>query len=154
MPVVKLCLAFLVAALTITAALVLSQPAADTSREKKQAWVSPIPAAPRAPAAPPVASPVVTPPVPAAPTPLTVTSWRWARTSWGTAAISGIVTNASARHYRYVQVTFTLYNKRGAQVGSAFTNIAHLDAYGTWEFQALALADGVHTAKLQEVTGF
>src|SRR2546427_12106683 len=113
MPVVNLCLAFLVAPLTTTAAIVLSHPAPAPPREKKQAWVSPIPAAPRAPAAPPVASPVDTPPVPAAPAPLTVTRWRCARTGWDTAALTGIVTNASARHDTFVDVSETRPSNRG-----------------------------------------
>lgn len=90
---------------------------------------------------------------PAAETTLHVTGWAW-KTRSGVPVIEGFVRNPSQRHYRYVQVIFTLYNKHGVQVGSALANVNHLEAAGTWKFQALALAEGVRTARLQEITGF
>ena len=67
--------------------------------------------------------------------------------------IVGSVRNMSAKQYRYVQVQFTLYDKDGAQVGSALANVNNLEAHGLWKFKAIVLEDSAMKAKFAELTG-
>ena len=67
--------------------------------------------------------------------------------------IVGSVRNQSAKQYKYVQVQFSLYDKDGAQVGSAFDNVSNLEANGLWKFKAIVLEDSAVKAKLAELTG-
>jgi hypothetical protein len=50
--------------------------------------------------------------------------------------ITGSVKNACDRHYRYVQITFKLFDASGAVVGTALANQSSLDAGETWKFKA------------------
>lgn len=90
------------------------------------------------------------------PAPLAVTSWHWAHNTLpGLVSIEGIVTNPSAKHYRYAQVSFNLYDKHGNQVGSTLANVNNLEAYGTWKFHTLLVSNAhVETGKSQGVIGF
>jgi len=68
--------------------------------------------------------------------------------------IVGSVRNQSAKQYKYVQVQFTLYDKDGAQVGSALANVTNLEANGLWKFKAIVLEDSAMKAKFAELTGW
>ncbi|MEF9969939.1 MAG: FxLYD domain-containing protein [Ruthenibacterium sp.] len=70
--------------------------------------------------------------------------------------IKGIVKNNSGKDCTYVQITFTLYDKDGNQIGTALDNINNLEKDGTWKFKAMALAEEGEIAnyKLTEITGF
>lgn len=68
----------------------------------------------------------------------------------------GIVINNKDRDLSYAQVTFTLYDADGNQIGTALDNINNLKAGGTWKFKALALCDKDEIAswELTEITGY
>ena len=71
--------------------------------------------------------------------------------------IEGKITNNTNKDYSYAQVTFNLYDKDGAQLGTAVDNINHFEANGTWKFKAIGLtgdSNKVKTFKLAEITGF
>ena len=68
--------------------------------------------------------------------------------------IVGSVRNQSAKQYRYVQVQFTLYDKDGAQVGSALANVTNLEANGLWKFKAIVLEDSATVAKFAKATAW
>lgn len=71
--------------------------------------------------------------------------------------IEGTIKNNTDKQYNYVQVTFNLYDKDGAQIGSALANINNLEANGLWKFKAIgSIGDGksVDSYKLIEITGF
>lgn len=72
----------------------------------------------------------------------------------GNPTVTGTVKNSSSKKYGYVQVQFNLYDKAGAQVGSALANINNLEPNGTWKFEAIVLQDNVATARLESVSGF
>lgn len=71
--------------------------------------------------------------------------------------IVGTIKNNRNKRYSYVQVTFNLYDKNGAQLGTAIANINNLDPYGTWRYDAIGLISNVEDVasyKLGEITGF
>lgn len=84
---------------------------------------------------------------------LSVLSWDFENGSYGTQYITGTVRNNSNDRISYAQIEFALYDKSGAQVGTALDNIAQLDAGGTWKFKAVILEQGVAEAKLVGVRG-
>ena len=57
--------------------------------------------------------------------------------------ISGRIRNNTAKTYSYVQVTYTLYNKAGDNVGTARTNANNLAPGEIWNFKAVGFtSDG------------
>lgn len=68
--------------------------------------------------------------------------------------IKGIVENRRSRKLNYVQITFNLYDKSGAQVGSAMANINGLEPGGKWKFEANSFGKDFSTYKFSELTGF
>lgn len=68
--------------------------------------------------------------------------------------IEGTVKNNTDRSFSYAQITFNLYDKDGAQVGTAMDNISNLDANGTWKIKAIGMADNIASYKLAEITGW
>lgn len=73
-----------------------------------------------------------------------------------TAKVTGTFTNNSGTEMSYVQVSYTLFDESGAQVGTALANTNNLADGGTWKFEALATAtpDKIASFKLGDVTGF
>ena len=84
---------------------------------------------------------------------LNVESWGWKNSEYGS-YIVGTVKNPSGKKYSYVQVDFNLYDKAGAQIGTAMANVNNLEPYGTWKFKALALEDNAQNARLNSVNGY
>ena len=70
--------------------------------------------------------------------------------------VEGTIKNNSSEKYSYAQVTFTLYDESGAQIGTAMDNINDLEPGGTWKFKAICLAPSGNVAsyKLSEITGW
>lgn len=68
--------------------------------------------------------------------------------------ITGSVVNRRKNKLRYVQITFNLYDKSGAQVGSAVANVNGLEPDGTWKFKATSFGKDFSTYKFDELTGF
>ncbi len=58
--------------------------------------------------------------------------------------ISGVIKNNCGRDFRYVQVSFQLFDSSGATVGIAFTNMVGLAKGETWQFQARGFTPSVH----------
>ncbi|MRT18405.1 zinc ribbon domain-containing protein, partial [Vitellibacter sp. q18] len=53
--------------------------------------------------------------------------------------IKGVIKNNSGHDISYAQVTFTLYDKDGNQLGTAMDNINDLKKDGTWKFKAMGM---------------
>lgn len=68
--------------------------------------------------------------------------------------IVGIIKNNTSNDKSYIQVTFTLYDADGNNIGTAIDNTNNLKADGTWKFEAIILEDNVATFELDEVSGF
>jgi hypothetical protein len=58
--------------------------------------------------------------------------------------ISGVIKNNCGRDFRYVQVSFKLFDSSGETVGIAFTNLVGLAKGETWQFQARGFTPSVH----------
>ncbi|MEN6411420.1 MAG: FxLYD domain-containing protein [Veillonellales bacterium] len=61
--------------------------------------------------------------------------------------------NNSNKKYRYAEIRFTLHDKSGAQVGTAMTNTADIEANAVWKFKALIIDERATSYKLAGVTG-
>jgi hypothetical protein len=72
----------------------------------------------------------------------------------GVTAIVGQVRNNTGKTYRYVSINFSLYDKSGAQVGTALAGISGLNAYGTWKFRAFVTEKDAYRFDLQSLSGF
>lgn len=69
--------------------------------------------------------------------------------------VIGGIRNNLDKQYSYVQVTFNLYNKDGAQIGTAMDNINNLEPNGIWKFKAIGIVgEMVDTYKLTDITGW
>lgn len=70
------------------------------------------------------------------------------------AEITGTVINRRNRKLRYAQITFSLYDESGAQVGTALANINGLEPDGRWKFKATAFGTDFARYKFSELSGF
>jgi hypothetical protein len=70
-----------------------------------------------------------------------------------TGKITGEVVNRRNRKLSYVQVTVSLYDDSGVQVGSALANVNGLEAGGKWKFEAVT-AVRFAKFKVSDLTGF
>jgi hypothetical protein len=52
--------------------------------------------------------------------------------------ITGSLKNNCGRNFRYIQIRYKLFDRSGAVVGTAFTNLASLANGEIWKFQAHA----------------
>jgi hypothetical protein len=68
--------------------------------------------------------------------------------------ISGAVINRRTRKLNYAQITFILYDKSGAQVGTAFANITDLEPRATWKFSATTFGTDFSSYKFSELDGY
>ena len=73
---------------------------------------------------------------------------------YGNQIIVGVIKNNTSVDKDYIQVSFTLYDANGNNIGTAWTNTNNLKAGGTWKFEAMISEDGMATFELDEVTGF
>ena len=74
-----------------------------------------------------------------------------------TAKITGTFTNLTDKKLSYVQLSYTIFDADGAQIGTAYANTNNLDAGGTWKYEAAYFSsdtDEVASYKLSDVSGF
>ena len=74
--------------------------------------------------------------------------------NYGYITITGEIKNNTNKTYAYAQVTFTLYDESGAQVGTVMDNINDFEANGVWKFKAIGLSNGCTTYKCTGITGW
>lgn len=68
--------------------------------------------------------------------------------------IAGTVVNRTGRKLTYAQITFNLYDRSGAQVGTALANINGLEPDGRWNFKAHSFGTNFDSFKFSELTGY
>ena len=68
--------------------------------------------------------------------------------------IVGTIKNNSGMEKGYIEVTFTLYDADGNNIGTALANTNNLKDGGTWKFEAIVLEDDVASFELNEITGY
>jgi hypothetical protein len=79
--------------------------------------------------------------------------WQITQGEYGFTTITGTVKNEGG-NLSYAQITFSLLDSSGAQVGSALANINNLRAGGRWKFEAMCLQDDFKTARLEAIEGW
>jgi hypothetical protein len=79
--------------------------------------------------------------------------WKFTTGKYGNSIITGTVKNNSSKTYSYAHITFGVYDKENAKIGTALANIDNLEANGSWKFEASVLQDNAYTVKLEEVRG-
>lgn len=72
----------------------------------------------------------------------------------GFTTITGEIKNNTNKTYSYVQVTFSLYDASGAQVGTAMDNINNFEANGSWHFSAIGSGNNATSYKCTGITGW
>jgi hypothetical protein len=68
--------------------------------------------------------------------------------------ITGIVVNRRSKRISYAQISFNLYDRSGAQIGSAMDNINNLDPGAKWKFKANSFGQDFAKYKFSELSGF
>lgn len=68
--------------------------------------------------------------------------------------IVGTIKNNSGSDKGYIQISFTLYDADGNNIGTALANTNNLKDGGTWKFEAIVLEDDVASFELNEITGY
>jgi hypothetical protein len=68
--------------------------------------------------------------------------------------IKGTVHNPSTRTFSLATISFDLFDKSGARVGTALDNINNLAPGQAWKFKAYILDKGAQNAKLAKLEGF
>ena len=73
-----------------------------------------------------------------------------------TSTIKGTFTNKSGKELSYVQVSYSLFDADGAQIGTALANTNNLADGGTWKFEAATFKQPGEVAsfKIADVSGF
>lgn len=70
--------------------------------------------------------------------------------------IEGIIKNNYGKDLSYVQITYSLFDKDGNQIGTATDIISNLEKDGKWKFKALGIDtdNKIVSYKLVEITGY
>jgi len=80
--------------------------------------------------------------------------WKYVPSGFGTVKIVGTVTNNTGRDIGYAQISFTGFDKSGAQVDTALANMANLKVGARWRFEAVSFKQGgVWRYELGELIG-
>ena len=66
--------------------------------------------------------------------------------------MTGTITNESGSEKGYVQVSFGLYDKSGALLGSALANVNNLASGTNWKYKAVGFVPEFDTCKLEDVS--
>jgi len=89
--------------------------------------------------------------------PYTIEKEKLSKDDFGFVSISGQLTNQSGSDVSYLQIEYNLYDKDGAQIGTAIDNTTNLGDGKTWKFKASSLdnvADEVDSFEVADVTGW
>jgi len=107
--------------------------------------------------APPIAAPVAVIPVVAAPPPvnpeaLSLLDFKIVKNQTGKSALKGSISNASPQTIKLATATFTLFNKKGVEIGTSTATVDNLEPGFAWTFEAQILQEGVASAKFAGFT--
>lgn len=109
--------------------------------------------------APPAAAPAPAKPVAAVPQPppvspeaLTLLEFKIAKNQAGKPVLKGSISNASPQTIKLATATFTLFNKKGVEIGTSIATVDNLEPGFAWTFEAQILQEGVASAKFAGFT--
>ena len=67
--------------------------------------------------------------------------------------LNGMVVNQTEKAYRFVQITYDLFDSTGAQIGTATANTRGLEPHGRWLFKTV-ISDHCTRFKLAKLDGY
>jgi len=103
-------------------------------------------------AAPVAAKPIVAPPPPVNPEALKLLEFKIAKNQAGKPVVKGSISNASPQTIKLATATFTLFNKKGVEIGTSIATVDNLEPGFAWTFEAQILQEGVASAKFAGFT--
>jgi len=103
-------------------------------------------------AAPVAAKPIVAPPPPVNPEALKLLEFKIAKNQAGKPVLKGSISNTSPQTIKLATATFTLFNKRGVEIGTSIATVDNLEPGFAWTFEAQILQEGVASAKFAGFT--
>jgi hypothetical protein len=99
-----------------------------------------------------VAAATVVPAVPESPL-LIVVGDESARDRYDAQWLNGMVVNQTGKAYRFVQISYDLFDATGAQIGTASANTRGLEPHGRWLFKTV-ISDRCTRFKLASLDGY
>ncbi len=104
------------------------------------------------PAAPVKAIPAVALPPPVSAEALSLLDFKIERNQAGKWVLKGSVKNTSPQTIKLGTATFTLFNKKGVEIGTSVATVDNLEPGFAWTFEAQILQEGVASAKFAGFT--
>ena len=106
---------------------------------------------------PPAALPAVTKPVVVLPPPvsaeaLTLLEFKLEKNQTGKPVLKGSIGNASPQKITYATATFTLFDKKGVEIGTSIAAVDNLGPESSWNFQVVVMQEDVASAKFAGFT--
>jgi hypothetical protein len=86
------------------------------------------------------------------PVPLVVTNGVTTRDRFDTQWLTGMVVNNTQKAYRYVEISYNLYDSSGGQIGTAAIHTSGLEPHGRWMFKTI-IDDKCADFKLAKLEG-
>ena len=109
-------------------------------------------APPAAAAAPVAAKPIVVLPPPVSAEALTLLEFKIVNNQAGKPVLKGSISNATPQTIKLATATFTLFNKKGVELGTSIATVDNLEPGFAWTFEAQILQEGVTSAKFAGFT--
>lgn len=109
------------------------------------------------PAAAPAEAPVAAKPIAVAPPPvsaeaLSLLEFKIVKNQAGKPVLKGSISNASPQTIKLATATFTLFDKKGVEIGTSVATVDNLEPGFAWTFEAQILEEGVASAKFAGFT--
>jgi hypothetical protein len=103
-------------------------------------------------AAPAAAKPIVVLPPPVSAEALTLLEFKIGKNQAGKPVLKGSISNATPQTIKLATATFTLFDKKGVEIGTSIATVDNLEPRFAWTFEAQILQEGVASAKFAGFT--
>ena len=103
-------------------------------------------------AAPAAAKPIVVLPPPVSTEALTLLEFKIVNNPAGKPVLKGSISNTSPQTIKLATATFTLFDKKGVEIGTSIATVDNLEPRFAWTFEAQILQEGVASAKFAGFT--
>ncbi len=103
-------------------------------------------------AAPVAAKPIVVLPPPVSPEALSLLEFKIVKNQAGKPVLKGSISNTSPQTIKLATATFTLFNKKGVEIGTSIATVDNLEPKYAWTFETQILQEGVASAKFAGFT--
>jgi hypothetical protein len=103
-------------------------------------------------AVPAAAKPIVVLPPPVSAEALTLLEFKIVKNQAGKPVLKGSISNATPQTIKLATATFTLFDKKGVEIGTSIATVDNLEPRFAWTFEAQILQEGVASAKFAGFT--